>query len=119
MFYDTQSIRGKKFKEDFKHFNISFILLLFPIYNFVFIFFILFLWQNITLEFNKTDGLLQSVTKNGKTWPFYQNFYIYNAAKGYNYNADTRASGAYIFRPIEIDPKPVSLTANITQYHGK
>lgn len=41
--------------------------------------------------------------------------------KGYNYNADSRASGAYIFRPAEKDvpPKIVSPTANITaQYNG-
>ena len=37
--------------------------------------------------------------------------------KGYNYNADTRASGAYIFRP-KGEAKPVAERAIVTQFRG-
>ncbi|KAK7602000.1 hypothetical protein V9T40_009441 [Parthenolecanium corni] len=72
----------------------------------------------IKLVFNKTDGMLQSASKNGVTWPLHQNFYYYNATKGYNYNAESRASGAYIFRPTSTEPQAAASSATITQYQG-
>ncbi|XP_065217445.1 lysosomal alpha-mannosidase-like [Planococcus citri] len=72
----------------------------------------------VQLTFNGTSGLLRSVKKNGTEWNLAQNFYTYDAMKGYNYNADTRASGAYIFRP-KGEAKPVKEKAIVTQYRGK
>jgi len=63
--------------------------------------------------------MLQSVTKDEVTWALHQNFYIYNATKGYNYNTASRASGAYIFRPTSTEPQAASSSATITRYQGR
>lgn len=38
--------------------------------------------------------------------------------KGYNFNADNRASGAYIFRPTNNQPTVISEKINLTIYRG-
>ncbi|CAH0775454.1 unnamed protein product [Bemisia tabaci] len=70
------------------------------------------------LEFNATTGLLQHVNFNGTKVDLMQSFHYYEACKGYNYNPDNRASGAYIFRPAKQIPIS-NLTANITVHKGK
>lgn len=62
--------------------------------------------------------MLQSVTKDEVTWALHQNFYFYNATKGYNYDTASRASGAYIFRPTGTEPQAASSSATITRYQG-
>ena len=71
------------------------------------------------LIFNSTNGQLQYITRDGETWAFNQNFFYYEASKGYNYNSFNRASGAYIFRPNKNEADIVSDYANISIYKGK
>lgn len=77
-----------------------------------------FVQQETELEFNATTGLLQHVNFNGTKVDLMQSFHYYEACKGYNYNPDNRASGAYIFRPAKQIPIS-NLTANITVHKGK
>lgn len=72
----------------------------------------------VQLTFNGSSGLLRSVRKNGTEWNLGQHFHVYDAMKGYNYNAETRASGAYIFRPKGAG-KPIKERPAVTQYRGR
>lgn len=45
------------------------------------------------------NGILKSVTINGKTEPLTVNFGYYKGAVGDNEKFENRSSGAYIFRP--------------------
>lgn len=54
-----------------------------------------------------------------ETWPFKQKFFYYEASKGYNYNSDNRASGAYIFRPARNMTYPLTEVLSISVYKGK
>ncbi|XP_075234905.1 lysosomal alpha-mannosidase-like [Lycorma delicatula] len=73
----------------------------------------------LKLIFNKTTGLLETVMKENETWPFKQNFYFYEASKGYNYNSDNRASGAYIFRPARNFTHTITENVSVSIYKGK
>nr|APA33853.1 seminal fluid protein [Nilaparvata lugens] len=73
----------------------------------------------LQLIFNGSTGLLEYVTKDNETWLFRQNFYYYEASKGYNYNSDNRASGAYIFRPAKETTYLISEQVQISVFKGK
>lgn len=74
--------------------------------------------QKLKIGFNGTSGLVQWIEKNGTRYPLHQNFFYYEAMKGYNFNADNRASGAYIFRPTNNQPTVISEKINLTIYRG-
>lgn len=83
------------------------------------------IYQVLKLKFNKSTGLLEQVTRiidedeeNNEVWSFKQNFYYYEASKGYNYNSDNRASGAYIFRPARNSTYTVTDNATISVFRG-
>uniref|UniRef100_A0A2S2QUE6 alpha-mannosidase n=1 Tax=Sipha flava TaxID=143950 RepID=A0A2S2QUE6_9HEMI len=72
----------------------------------------------LKIGFNGTSGLVQWIEKNGTRYPLQQNFFYYESMKGYNFNADNRASGAYIFRPTKNQPTVISEKINLTIYRG-
>lgn len=55
--------------------------------------------RNVRATFNVKTGLLSSVTVAGEVHSVSQEFIYYSGATGHNYNWETRASGAYVFRP--------------------
>jgi len=72
----------------------------------------------LKIGFNGTSGLVQWIEQNGTRHQLQQNFYFYESMKGYNFNADNRASGAYIFRPTKNQPTVISEKINLTIYRG-
>lgn len=70
------------------------------------------------IGFNGTSGLMQWIENNGERHSLQQNFFYYESMKGYNFNADNRASGAYIFRPVNKQPTIISEKINLTIYRG-
>ncbi|XP_026806272.1 lysosomal alpha-mannosidase-like [Rhopalosiphum maidis] len=73
----------------------------------------------LKIGFNGTSGLVQWIEQNGTRHQLQQNFFFYESMKGYNFNADNRASGAYIFRPTKNQPTVISEKINLTIYRGK
>uniref|UniRef100_A0A131YE74 Alpha-mannosidase n=1 Tax=Rhipicephalus appendiculatus TaxID=34631 RepID=A0A131YE74_RHIAP len=65
-----------------------------------------------------TTGLLRAISYNGTTIPVKQSFYWYTGYPGNNTMFVYRASGAYIFRPLNQEPLPVAEKAELV-YIGK
>ena len=66
--------------------------------------------QKIKVTFNETSGKIKSVTMNGKETPLKQEFLWYAGFK----KDGERASGAYIFRPNDTKPTPISDHVQLT-----
>jgi len=66
--------------------------------------------DKIKVTFNETSGKIKSVTMNGKETPLKQEFLWYAGFK----KDGERASGAYIFRPNDTKPTPISDHVQLT-----
>lgn len=72
------------------------------------------------VDLDPSTGLLQSITLNGNYLAVKQELMYYIGSRGSNLGFDSRASGAYIFRPHPDHPEAKSFdrTINITTYIG-
>lgn len=64
-------------------------------------------------QLNNETNLLESVTMNGKTVKVKQELLYYEGSNGDN-QGDNKASGAYIFRPLNGTKGVEKFTANVT-----
>lgn len=62
---------------------------------------------------NCTSGLLSAISWKGTTVRVNQSFYWYEGHPGNNTKFQFRASGAYIFRPTQLEPLPVAAKAEL------
>ncbi|XP_045601316.2 lysosomal alpha-mannosidase isoform X1 [Procambarus clarkii] len=78
--------------------------------------------ENLAIGISARTGLLESVgviTSDGiKNILVNQTFLWYAGMSGNNDNEESRASGAYIFRPNNTDALPIALQANFTIVEG-
>ncbi|KAJ9579723.1 hypothetical protein L9F63_004649, partial [Diploptera punctata] len=68
--------------------------------------------QEFKVLFNESTGLVNGIVRNDNEIPFEQKFYYYEGAAGWNDFPENRASGAYIFRPL--NSKPILISSNAT-----
>lgn len=76
--------------------------------------------QILTLSFDGTTGLLKSISnaQDGSKVKVKQSFYWYYGMNGDNRYVDTRASGAYIFRPNGTMPHVISEAVDVKLVQG-
>ncbi|CAG7723264.1 unnamed protein product [Allacma fusca] len=73
----------------------------------------------LTCEFDGTTGLIQKIRRGNSEIQLSQNFYYYHGMKGNNSDFDSRASGAYIFRPNGTSPIPIAQKVKYEVYKGE
>ncbi|PSN54844.1 Lysosomal alpha-mannosidase, partial [Blattella germanica] len=71
---------------------------------------------SVTLD--ESTGLVKSITNGADEIPLDQRFHYYEGFIGNNAVFENRSSGAYIFRPVNSDPKEVSSSAEFKVYKG-
>ena len=70
------------------------------------------------MDFDGTTGLLKKIRRGQSEMTLEQNFFFYRGMVGNNSDFDSRASGAYIFRPNGSVPIPISTKVDYTVYKG-
>ncbi|KAL4239725.1 Mannosidase alpha class 2B member 1 [Mactra antiquata] len=72
--------------------------------------------QYYTITVNRGTGLISRLWNKQEDIAISldQNFYYYVGHEGYNYDGDSQASGAYIFRPTSNTPKRANLGASVS-----
>ena len=70
------------------------------------------------MNIDATTGSVKSIVKNGVEYPLDQKFYYYESFGGDNADAESRSSGAYVFRPSSLEPVPIEENAYFEVYKG-
>ena len=71
------------------------------------------------MDFDGTTGRVKKIRRGQSEMSLEQNFFFYRGMVGNNSDFDSRASGAYIFRPNGSVPVPIATHVDYTVYKGK
>nr|CAD7458127.1 unnamed protein product [Timema tahoe] len=72
----------------------------------------------ISVSIDGSNGRVKSITNNGIEIPVQQEFLYYEGVQGNNAEVLNRSSGAYIFRPISLEPTSISETVSTSVHRG-